>query len=323
MTGRGVLFFLTKRVFVLFGLLIVVSFGIFSLLHAAPGDPVTILLGENARGATPETIRLLRHEHHLDKPFFVQYWIWAKDAVQLDFGDSSQTTLPVSDEIRARLPVSLFLGIYAFVLTATVGIAFGVAAAMKKHMASDRAIVAVGVVGLSTPVFVSGILLLYVFGIVLHWFPVFGKGNWFVDELWHLTLPAVALAIHSAAYLLKHTRAAMIGTLDQDYVVFARARGLSARRTLFLYALRNALIPIVTISGIMFAFLIVGAVLVEVTFSLSGVGDLLVQAATHKDLPMLQGVGLVIATVIIVVNLLADAMYALVDPRIRLGQRLA
>jgi peptide/nickel transport system permease protein len=170
---------------------------------------------------------------------------------------------------------------------------------------------------------VSGVFLLYVFAIVVHWFPAFGTGEGFFDEAWHLTLPAVALALSGSAYVLKHTRAAMIGVLEQDYVTFARARGLSWKRILLAYALRNALIPVVTVSGLILAFVITGAVLVEETFSLPGVGSLLVQSATLKDLPMIQGVAMVIAVVIMVANLAADLVYVAVDPRIRLGRRAA
>jgi peptide/nickel transport system permease protein len=200
-----------------------------------------------------------------------------------------------------------------------LGVGFGILAALRKWSLADRGIVATSIVGLSTPAFVSGVFLLYIFAVELPWFPVFGSGDWFVDQLWHLTLPAFALAFVAAAYVLKHTRAAMIGVLDQDYVTFARARGLSSRRVLYLYALRNALIPVVTISGLILAFVITGAVLVEVTFSVQGIGWLLVQSATTKDLPVLQGVGLVVATTIMVANLLADLVYLAVDPRIRFG----
>src|SRR5262249_34090903 len=149
-----------------------------------------------------------------------------------------------------RLPTTLFLGIYAYVVTMILGLTMGVASALKRRTAADRAIVAGALVGVSTPAFVSGIFLLYVFAIVLGWFPVFGSGDGFTDRLWHLTLPAFALALTTAAFIAKHTRAAMMNVLDQDYVTFARARGLSPTRILLKYSLRNALIPVVTISGI-------------------------------------------------------------------------
>jgi peptide/nickel transport system permease protein len=279
---------------------------------------VDILLGTNPRN--PETVRLLKHEYHLDQPFLVQYWIWAKGALHFHFGNSIQTTLPVTDEIKARLPTSLYLGIYAYALTMLLGVGGGIWAALKRRTIFDRGTVATSVVGMSTPGFVSGIFLLYVFAILVPWFPAFGKGSGFTDSVWHLTLPAVALAVVTAAYLLKHTRASMINVLDQDYVTFARARGLSGTRVMLFYALRNALIPTLTISALILSFLIVGAVLVEDTFSLPGIGGLLVQSAQVKDLPMLQGVAMLVAGIIILANLLADIAYVAVDPRIRLGR---
>jgi peptide/nickel transport system permease protein len=299
-------------------LLVVISFAVFSLLYIAPGSAVDILLGINPR--TEQTVAALEKEYHLDEPFLTQYWIWAKDAAQLQFGDSIQTTLPVTDEIRSRLPTSIFLGVYAFVITVVLGVALGILAALRKQRALDRGIVGGSVIGLSTPAFVSGVFLLYVFAVELGWFPTFGQGEGVFGQFWHLTLPAIALALVACAYVVKHTRAALLNVLDQDYVTFARARGLSSRRVLFLYGLRNGLIPIVTLSGPLLAFLVTGAVLVEVTFSLPGIGQLLVQSATTKDLPLLQGITLVAAIFILVANLLVDLLYMAVDPRIRLGR---
>jgi peptide/nickel transport system permease protein len=321
MGQHALLLYVIRRLPALGVLLVALSFLIFSLLYLAPGDPVDILLGFNSR--TPETVRALRQEYHLDRSFLEQYWLWAKEAAQLHFGRSIQTSLPVTDEVRARLPMTLFLGLYAYILTMIFGVTLGVAAALRKQRVLDRVITAGTVVGLSTPVFVSGIFLLYVFAILLGWFPVFGRGSGFGDELWHLTLPAIALATHTSAYVAKHTRAAMINVLDQDYIVFARARGLSSRRVLLRYAFRNALIPVITISGIILGGLIAGAVLVEATFSLPGIGSLLIESATAKDLPLLQGVALLIAVVIMVANLLTDLAYMAADPRIRLGRNAA
>jgi peptide/nickel transport system permease protein len=188
---------------------------------------------------------------------------------------------------------------------------------MRRGGSLDRAIVGLSIVGISAPAFVVGVALLYIFAIVLPWFPAFGPGDGFFDELWHLTLPAIALALGGAAFLVKHTRAALINVLDQDYLSFARARGLSRRRVLFVYALRNALIPIVTVSALVLAGVITGALLVEVTFSLPGIGSLLVNAVSTKDLPMVQGVTMTIAIVILLANLVADLVYVAVDPRIR------
>ncbi len=193
-------------------------------------------------------------------------------------------------------------------------------AALRRGSIVDRALTGAVMLGLSTPAFVAGVALLYVFAIKIRWFPAYGAGSGFFDEFWHLTLPAVALAADDRGVCVRHTRAAMIGILDQDYVVFARARGLSSRRVLYVYLLRNALIPVITISGVILSSLIVGVVLVEVAFSLPGLGSLLVTAASAKDIPMLQGVVLLFAVVIVVANLLADVVYMVVDPRIRVGE---
>src|SRR5581483_39472 len=174
MTRSGLAVFLARRLAVLAVLLVVLSFGVFSLLYIAPGDEVQGLLGLNPR--TPETVRVLREKYHLDKPFFTQYWLWLRDAARLQFGDSAETSLPVTDEVKARLPTSLYLGLYAYVLTMVGGIGFGIAAAIRRRTAVDRGIVGAGIVALSTPAFVSAIFLIYLFAIVLPWFPVAGAG---------------------------------------------------------------------------------------------------------------------------------------------------
>lgn len=319
MSSRAWISFIGRRLLVLAVLLVVISFVVFSLLYISPGNAVDALLGTNPR--TPEEVRFLTHQYHLDEPFLTQYWLWASQAARLHFGNSIQTTRPVTDEIAARLPTSLFLGIYAYVLTMVLGVGLGIWAALRRRTSVDRGIVGGSIVGLSMPAFVGGVFLIYLFAIVVHLFPVAGLGTGFLDEIWHLTLPAVSLALVGTAYLVKHTRAAMIGVIEQDYVTFARARGLSSARVLFVYAFRNALIPVVTMSGVILAFVITGGVLVEQTFSLPGIGQLLVQSATTKDLPMLQGMALVIAVVITVANLLADIVSVAADPRIRLGRQ--
>jgi peptide/nickel transport system permease protein len=318
MAARGWILFVGRRLVVLAVLLAVVSFAVFALLYLSPGSVINTLLGTNPR--TPAEVRFLTHEYHLDQPFLTQYWLWASQAIRFHFGTSVQTSLPVTDEISARLPTTLYLGIYAYVLTMVLGVGGGIVAALRRRTVVDRGIVGTSIVALSTPAFVSGVFLIFVFAVKLRWFPVFGPGTGFAGELWHLTLPALALALTGMAYLVKHTRAAMIGVLDQDYVTFARARGLSPRRVLLRYMLRNALIPVITMSGLILSYVITGAVLVEDTFSLPGIGQLLVQSATAKDLPMIQGVAILIAVVIVVANLLADMVYIAVDPRIRLGR---
>lgn len=318
MSGRDWILFAARRLAVLAVLLVVISFAVFSLLYISPGSILNTLLGTNPR--TPQSVAFLTHEFHLDKGFWEQYWLWAKQAVQGRFGNSIQTSLPVTNEISARLPTTLFLGIYAYILSLFLGLGGGMVAALRYRRLADRGIVAGSIAALSTPAFVGGIGLIWVFGILLHWFPVAGPGTGFFGQLWHLTLPAVALALTATGYLVKHTRAAMIDVLEQDYVTFARARGMSRSQVLFGYVLRNALIPVVTISGVILSYVITGAVLVEDTFSVPGIGQLLVQSATAKDLPMLQGVAMLMAVVIVLANLGADVVYMLADPRLRLGR---
>ncbi len=318
MSGRGWLLFIGRRVAVLGAILVVISFAVFALLYISPGSAITALLGTNPR--TPAEVRSLTNGYHLNRPFLDQYWLWASQAARLHFGISIQTSLPVTSELAERLPSTIYLGVYAFILTMVFGVGCGMAAALRGRSLVDRGIVAGAIVGLSTPAFVGGVGLIWVFAILVHWFPVFGPGSGFFGELWHLTLPAVALALTGTAYLVRHTRAAMIGVLDEDYVTFARARGLSRARVLLRYELRNALIPVVTMAGLILSYTITGAVLVEDTFSLPGIGQLLVQSATSKDLPMLQAVTMLIAAVIVLANLLADVVYIVADPRIRLGR---
>jgi len=317
---RGdLLVFITRRLIVGLLVLFVLSFAVFVLLYISPGSVIDALLGTTPR--TPQMVTFLKHRFHLDQPFLSQYWIWLKGAIQLHFGTSSITQGPVSEEINRRLPTSLFLGLYAYLLTIVLGVVPGVLAALKNNKAVGKLVVAGSIVALCAPAFVTGVFLLYLFAIVWPIFPVAGGGAGFVDELWHLTLPAVALGLPASAFILRHTRASVLGVLNQDYVTFARARGLGWGRIMLTYSLRNALIPVVTASGLMLAVLITGAVLVEETFSLPGIGQLLVSSATSKDLPMLQGLTMVVAAIVILANLLADVAYALIDPRIRLGKR--
>jgi peptide/nickel transport system permease protein len=318
MTLEATLTFIGRRLVAMAVLLAIISFGVFCLVYIAPGDAVTAYVGR--RQVSPEELARLRAQFNLDEPFLMQYWLWAKDALQFDFGTSTQTTLPVSEEIKVRLGVSAFLGVYAYLLALLFGLVGGVIAALRRRQAVDRGLVAGAVVMISTPPFVLGIMLLFLFAVMVPVFPAAGLGEGLLDQIWHMTLPAVALALSIAAFLLRHTRSAVINVLDQDYVMFARARGLAWRRILLRYAFRNALIPVVTVSGALLAYFITGAVLVESTFSIGGLGNLLVQSAQKNDLPMMQGLALLIAVIIVTANLLADVAYMAIDPRIRLGR---
>lgn len=295
-----------------------VSIAVFLLLHLSPGDPIDLLLGPVPR--TAETVAVLTERHNLDAPLVEQYWTWLTGAVTGDFGNSIQTTLPVTDELAARFSTTAILGIYAFVLTIIIGSITGVIAALRRGRTLDRTVVVLAVAGMSMPSFVVGVVMLFLFAVIIPWFPASGAGTGLADSIYHLTLPAISLAIVCAAYITRHVRAAFIRVLDEDYVVFARARGLSTSRIFFRYLGRNALIPIVTIGGILFGSLVVGSVLIEVTFSIPGIGQLLVQSANTKDIPMIQGVSLLMAAIVMLVNLVTDVAYRVIDPRVRVGQ---
>jgi peptide/nickel transport system permease protein len=317
MNARSLVVFVVRRLAVLPLLLLAISFGVFSLTYLAPGSPEAALLG--GRSATPEALAAIRAQYGLDKPFLEQYTTWLGNAIQLDFGRSIRSGEPVVDAIQRRANVTIFLTLYAFTITALLGIPLGVLAAVRKRSLADRAIVAGSVIGVSAPAFATGIILLYLFAIVLGWFPVFGQGEGWIDQLWHYALPALTLALTVMALIVKLTRTATIEALDQDYVTFARARGISGSRVLTSYALRNALVPVITASGIVLGYMLTGAVLVEVTFALPGIGSLLVQSAAFQDVPTIQGIAMLIAVMIVLVNLVTDVLYAVVDPRIRFG----
>jgi peptide/nickel transport system permease protein len=314
MTSRGLALYAGRRLVALLILVVVISFVVFSLLYLAPGSPEQILLGP--RPSTPETIAAIRDEYNLDDPFLVQYGKWAGDALRFDFGRSIRTNEPVVDGIAERFKLTLQLGGLAFLITMALGVPLGVLAAVRKRTSTDRAVVAVSVVGVSAPAFATGILLIYLLAVRVDWFPVFGEGTGIVDRLHHLLLPSLALALTGMALVLKLTRTAVIGSLEQDYVTFALARGIPRRRVLTTYALRNALIPIVTAAGLLLAYMLAGTVLVEVTFALPGLGSLLVDSVRTLDVPMVQALTILIATLVVLVNLLADLVYVAVDPRI-------
>lgn len=306
--------FVGRRLAAMVVVLIAMSFVIFLFLYLAPGSPEQILLGP--REATPESVAAIRHQYHLDQSFLGQYLLWVEGAVRLDFGRSIITNAPVANEIAERLRFSIQLAALAFLFILVVGVPLGLLAASRRRTTVDRSIVAFSVAGVSAPAFATGLLLLYVFAVRLSWFPVFGQGSGFFDRIWHLTLPAIALGLTGMGLILRLTRAGAASAFEQDYVAFARARGIPRRRIMRSYVLRNALVPIVTASGLIFAYLIAGAVLVETTFALPGVGSLLVEAINNKDIPVVQGLAMLIALTVVVINLLTDLAYLAIDPRI-------
>ncbi len=310
--------YVLRRLLVAIPLLLVISLGVFALVNLAPGDPARSLLG--SRQASPETLAAIREQYHLDEPFVVQYLIWLRQVFVWDLGRSIQGSELVTTMIWQRLPLTILLGLYGSVVALGLGIPLGVLAAYRHGSELDRGVVTLGVIGVSAPAFATGIFLLYVFGVYLGWFPIFGQGDGLLDKLWHLTLPAIALGFTVMGLVIKITRASMIEELQKDYVAFARARGLAGRRITTSYVLRNALIPVVTAAGLIVVGLLTGAVLVEVTFGLPGLGSLLVTSVTNRDLPVIQGIVLILAIFIVLMHIGIDVLYTLIDPRIRFGR---
>jgi peptide/nickel transport system permease protein len=315
MTLKAAAAHFAKRVAVLILLMWLASIAIFGMLYASRGNAADVLLGNHP--PTPDALAAVKKRYHLDQPLPVQYQIWAAGVLRADFGTSIRTGEPALAAIKDRFGVTLFLGLYAYVIAILGGVALGILAALRQRTVSDRAIVGLSVVGVSSPAFVTGILLIYLFAVLLPVFPPLGEGNGLVDELYHLTLPALTLALTGIALIIKLTRAAMITALEQDYVAFARARGLSKGRVVVGYAFRNSLNPVVTGAGLIFSRMLFGTVLVEVTFALPGLGNLLVESINYRDVPMVQAIGVLTAGAVILVNLVTDIMYFVIDPRVR------
>ena len=318
MSGGGIWAYVLRRLLVAVPLILLISLGVFALINLAPGDPARALVG--SRQASPDVLAAIRERFNLDEPFIVQYLIWLRAVVTGDFGRSIQGSQLVTTMISDRLPVTIFLGLYGSVVALGLGIPLGILAAVRRGSEIDRGVVTIGVIGVSAPAFATGIFLLYVFGVALGWFPTFGPGDGFVDRALHLTLPAIALGFSVMGLIIKITRASMIEELQKDYVAFARARGLGRSRIVVSYVLRNALIPVVTAAGLIVVGLLTGAVLVEVTFGLPGLGSLLVNAVSQRDIPVIQGIVLILAVFVVVLHVLIDVLYTFIDPRIRFGR---
>jgi peptide/nickel transport system permease protein len=295
----------------------VVAIAVFALLHVTPGDPAVIIAGDYA---TTEDIARIRTRLGLDQPFHAQVAIWLGRIVRGDLGTSIFSGLPVSTLIGQRAATTVWLTLFAMLISVGVGVPIGVLAAWRKGSWVDRGVMMFAVSGFSMPTFWLGFILVYVFAITAGWLPVQGYqplagGLW--PFLRHLILPAVTLSVVYMALIARMTRASMLGVLDEDYIRTAFAKGLAPRRVLVRHALKNASLPVVTIIGIGFALLIGGAVVTESVFALPGLGRLTVDAIVRRDYPVIQGVLLVVSGVYVLINLIVDVLYVVLDPRIR------
>ena len=295
----------------------IVALFVFSLLYIAPGDPAAVIAGDQA---SPADVERIRQSLGLDRPFLIQFGSWLWNILHGDLGTSIFTNLPVSAMIAQRIEPTFSLMAITLVLTILVAVPLGVAAAWKAGSWIDRTIMAFAVFAFSLPVFVVGYVLAYVFALQFEWLPVQGytpltAGVW--PWLKNLILPALALGSVYIALIARITRASMLEVLQQDYVRTARAKGLGQRNILFVHALKNAAVPIVTVIGIGIALLIGGAVVTESVFAIPGLGRLTIDAILRRDYPVIQGIVLLFSFLYVLVNLMVDVTYTLVDPRIR------
>jgi peptide/nickel transport system permease protein len=312
--------FLLGRIVSLVLSLIAASIVIFLVLEVVPGDPAQFMLGLNA---TPEAVANLRQTLGLDGPLLERYFTWVLGLLRGDFGISYTYKVPVSGLIADRIWISLPLAIYALALSTLIAFPVGILAAIRRNSTADVSIMGATQVGLAVPNFWFAMLLVLLFSITLRWFSAGGFPGW--EDPWMalkaLTLPAIALALPQASILARVMRSSLLDTLGEDYIRSARAKGLSQGQTLWRHALRNALIPVLTIIGLQFSFLLAGAIIIENVFFLPGLGRLVFQGITSRDLIVVKSVVMLLVFAVILVTFLVDVTYALVDPRLRRATR--
>jgi peptide/nickel transport system permease protein len=311
----------SKRVVFQLLVLLASSIVIFGMLRLAPGDPAVVLLGGHT--PTKAAIDNINRKYDLKKPLPVQYAKWFSRVIRGDFGESISARDTVWNVLKPRLETTELLTAYATIIMILVGIPLGILSAVFRNGAIDVAATAGSLAFAAVPAYVVGLLLILLFGVELQWFPTLGggEGGSLIGRLDHLTLPAIALALSALALISRVTRASMISALDSEHVETARIRGFTERRVVFKHALRSALVPVVTITGVQAGYLIAGAILIEYTFGLNGIGQLLVTSVQNRDYAVVQAIALIIVAVFLVINLVVDLLYGVIDPRVRLAGR--
>lgn len=301
--------YILRRLLLLIPVILGVTFIVFSIMYLTPGDPAQIILGESA---PPEKVEQLREEMGLNDPFIVQYFRFVKNGLKGDFGRSYSTRRPVFSEIFARFPATLKLTIAGVLVAVIIGIPVGIISATRQYSLFDNISMIGALLGVSMPNFWFGLMLVLVFSVMLGWLPSGGDNG-----LSSLILPAITLGTSSAALITRMTRSSMLEVIRQDYIRTARAKGVLEKKVINKHALKNALIPIITVVGLQFGYLLGGAVLTETVFSWPGVGRLLVDAIRQKDTPMVLASVVFVSVTFSFVNLMVDILYAYVDPRIK------
>lgn len=302
--------YIVKRILWLFPILLCVSFIVFTIMYLSPGDPVTMVLGE---GATPEQYEAMRVQMGLDRSFIEQFFHYIKNVVvEFDLGRSYVSGRVVMDEILVRLPNTIKLSVWSVLFASLIGIPLGVISASRPYSKVDNFVMFLSLVGVSMPTFWQALLLIILFTSTLGWLPASGFDTW-----QQMIMPVFALASSSIGTIARITRSSMMDVLDQDYIRTAKAKGVNGSKVTFHHALRNALIPVVTVIGLQFGALLGGAVLTETVFSINGIGTLMVNAIRTRDTMIVQGGVLFIAFIFTMVNLCVDILYAYIDPRIK------
>lgn len=306
---------IVKRFMQMILLLVGVSIIVFLSMHLAPGDPALIIAGPEA---TQESVEQIRENLGLNDPIYVQYWSYITGVLQGDFGYSYQTSQDVGQALLIRFPNTVKLAIASVFVATILGVAMGVVSALKQNTWADYTSTTVALAGVSIPNFWLGAVLILVFSVSLQWLPVGGmNAPWYTLEgLKELVLPAITLGTASAAMIARMTRSAMLEVISSDYIRTARAKGIKEKYVIMLHCFRNAMIPVITLVGLNFGFLLGGTVIVEQVFAINGVGRLMINAISQRDFPMVQGGVLLIAALFVFVNLIVDILYILIDPRI-------
>jgi peptide/nickel transport system permease protein len=313
--------YIIRRIFFSLLIIVIVTILVFLGMRLLPGDPVLLIISRSeSRQITEEEIALLRHEYGLDKPMVVQYFDWMGGVLRGDLGKSIHTNRPVFNELARRIPITLHLTVLAFILSICIGVPAGVICAIRRGRWVDTIVTTLANAGITIPVFWLGIVLMYVFALQLNWLPIFGYTSPFKD-FWlntrQIIMPVFCLAVYPLASLARQTRSSMLEVMHQDYIRTAWSKGLRERLVILRHALKNSLIPVVTLIGTQTPQLVGGSVFVETVFNIPGMGRLAVTSMFDQDYPVTQGVILIIAIAVVLSNLVVDLSYGWIDPRIR------
>jgi ABC-type dipeptide/oligopeptide/nickel transport system permease component len=307
------------RLLTLVPMMFIITSIVFFMVRFVPGDPARIMAG--GQRVTEANLQNIRKQYRLDKPLPTQYALWVKDLAHGNLGRSFRQREDVRVLIGDRLPITIQLALMSFALSLAISIPLGILAAMRPNSGIDLVSTVFSLIGASSPVFFTSILLILAFSYKLDVLPALGRGDGGLDTLKHLIMPSIALGFSLAAISTRITRSSMIEALSQDYIETARSKGLHGPQIVLKHAFRNALIPVITVAGLQFGYLLVGTVLVDYTFGLGGLGALLIDSVQRRDYPVVQGITIFIAALFILINLVVDVLYGVIDPRVRYGGR--